>query len=148
MNLGLLYFLFLLLFFLIYIHVFPLLQVSNNGIISFKDRLRTDMYRPLNFDDRKLNNKVPFIAPYWADVDIEHVTGLNETVLYRITYNDSQILNRSTEDIRNYFDIYSANTTDFSAELVLIVTWYNVGFYGASDEGLKLVSWRRPAFKN
>ena len=113
--------------------------MSNNGIISFKTRLQSDMYRPLNFDDSKLHNKVPFIAPYWADVDIEHVTGLNESVFYRIT-NDSNILNHTTTDIRNYFDIHSANLTDFSAELVIVVTWYNVGFYGASDEGLNLVS--------
>ena len=84
---------------------------------------------------------MPFIAPYWADVDIKNVVAGNfsESVFYRITYNDSAILNRASSDIKDYFRL-SANVTDFSADLVILVTWYNVGFYGASEEGLSLVS--------
>ena len=115
---------------------FIIFQVNNNGIISFLDKIQT--YKPLNFIE--LENNVPLIAPYWADIDIQNVnTGnFNESVMYRITYNDSDILKRASGDINHYF----VSEKNFSAELVIVVTWYNVGFYGASGEetGKKLVS--------
>ena len=110
--------------------------MNNNGIISFIEKLQT--YKPENFN--KLVNKVPLIAPYWADIDIENVnTGnFNESVVYRITYNDSAILDRASREINDNF----ISASNFSADLVIIVTWYNVGFYGASGDstGKTLVS--------
>ena len=117
------------------IAVFYFFQVNNNGIISFEDKLQS--YKPQNFTS--LEKSVPLIAPFWADIDIEHVTSIdfNETVVYRIIYNDSIILADVSDEIRTYF----ASDSLFSADLVLIVTWYKVGFYGASgdDTGKALV---------
>ena len=109
--------------------------MNNNGIISFEDKLQS--YKPQNFTS--LEKSVPLIAPFWADIDIEHVTSIdfNETVVYRIIYNDSMILADVSDEIRTYF----VSDSLFSADLVLIVTWYKVGFYGASgdDTGKALV---------
>ncbi|WAR31000.1 TECTA-like protein, partial [Mya arenaria] len=105
---------------------------NNNGIISFKDKLTS--YKPHNFNSAIFQNEVPLVAPYWADVDIENVKGLNETIVYRLVDNersDSAILNRASRDVRKYFK----GDGDFSAKIVLIVTWYQVGFYGATLTG-------------
>lgn len=104
------------------------LYVNNNGIISFVDLLKS--YKPLNFNDSRFKEKIPVIAPFWADVDIEHVTDLNETVVYRVT-DDKLVLAKASSDIQKHF----TGQADFSAKLVLIVTWYNVGYYGAMSDG-------------
>lgn len=103
-------------------------QVNNNGIISFKDKIT--VYKPLNFSDSGFKNTIPLIAPFWADVDIKNVVGQNETIVFRLT-SESAVLNRSTEDVRRYF----VGQKTFYAREVLIVTWFNVGFYGAQEEG-------------
>ena len=117
--------------------------MNNNGIISFEDKLQS--YKPQNFTS--LEKSVPLIAPFWADIDIEHVTSIdfNETVVYRIIYNDSMILADVSDEIRTYF----VSDSLFSADLVLIVTWYKVGFYGASgdDTGKALVRYTAQLFQ-
>ncbi|KAH3799936.1 hypothetical protein DPMN_153560 [Dreissena polymorpha] len=108
-------------------------QVNNNGIISFDGPLNT--YKPLNLSDKDFKNKIPFVAPFWADVDIENVAGLNESIVYRVTSrgdttldNISLEISRATNDIRILFPEF----TDFTAKLVVVVTWYRVGFFGAA----------------
>lgn len=102
--------------------------MNNNGIISFTDKLKN--YKPLNFDNPKFREAIPLVAPYWADVDIENLRGLNESVVYRVTDN-STVLDRASQDIRKYF----TGQALFTAEVVVIVTWYNVGYYGATGGG-------------
>ncbi|XP_052220669.1 protein mesh-like isoform X2 [Dreissena polymorpha] len=109
------------------------IYVNNNGIISFDGPLNT--YKPLNLSDKDFKNKIPFVAPFWADVDIENVAGLNESIVYRVTSrgdttldNISLEISRATNDIRILFPEF----TDFTAKLVVVVTWYRVGFFGAA----------------
>ena len=108
--------------------------MNNNGFISFLEELTS--YRPTNFSDPNYDEKIPLIAPYWADVDIEHVrdTDFNETVVFRQS-NESHILDRATADVRDYF----TDQREFSARMVFISTWYKVGYYGATGEGKRKV---------
>ncbi|CAG5119632.1 unnamed protein product, partial [Candidula unifasciata] len=98
------------------------LYVNNNGVISFFDELRT--YRP---EDFPLTEKIPIIAPYWADVDISISNG---TVWYRES-RDPQLLAKATNEIRA-FSAYR----NFQAYWVFVATWDEVGFFGASEDGL------------
>ncbi|KAL4218756.1 hypothetical protein ACF0H5_021343 [Mactra antiquata] len=104
------------------------IYVNNNGIISFDERLNT--YKPLNFNDKDFLKTTPaLVAPYWSDVDIQNVG--NGTIYYRLT-NETSVLNRVDKDVRNNF----IGLWNFKSKLVLIVTWYQVGFYGAKEDGL------------
>ena len=107
---------------------FVLFQVNNNGIISFNDKIT--VYKPLNFSDNGFQNAIPLIAPFWADVDIKNVVGYNESIVFRLT-SDNAIVEKASKDVSNNF----LDQRSFTAKQVLIVTWYNVGFYGAADEG-------------
>ena len=62
----------------------------------------------------------PFIAPYWADVDIR---GTGE-VFYRQSTN-SNLLARASREIENGL----ALTQSIEIEHLLIVTWNAVGYY-------------------
>lgn len=95
-------------------------------------------YKPVNFNDVTFKEDTPIVAPFWADVDIENFKDVNldECVVYRIT-NDSDLLGDITADVRGHF----TGQKDFSAKLVIIVTWYNVGFYGATKGGKYKVSY-------
>lgn len=109
------------------------LQVNNNGIISFKEKI--DIYKPLNFNNSSFKNKIPLIAPFWADVDIKNVRGQNESIVFRLTSEDT-VINRASQDVRRYF----IGQSNFIAKEVLIVTWFQVGFYGASQDGKNKVT--------
>ncbi|XP_045194321.2 sushi domain-containing protein 2-like [Mercenaria mercenaria] len=111
-------------------YTYSSLYVNNNGIISFVEKLKS--YKPLNFNDKEFKDDIPIVAPFWADVDMENFrdVDLGECVVYRVT-NDSALLNRSAEDIREHF----AGQKDFTAKQMIIVTWYKVGFYGAAGDG-------------
>ncbi|WAR31184.1 TECTA-like protein, partial [Mya arenaria] len=91
-------------------------------------------YTPQNFNDSNFNIRLPLVSPFWADVDIEHSEGLNGTIVYRLVDDkrlDHKILNRASQDVKTYFK----EESEFSAKIVLIVTWYEVGFYGALMDG-------------
>jgi hypothetical protein len=110
-------------------------QVNNNGIITFRKELKT--YKPVNFNTKEFKEETPIVAPFWADVDIENFRDVNlgECVVFRVT-DDTELLNNITEDVREHF----TGQNNFSAKLMIIVTWYNVGFYGAAREGKYKVS--------
>lgn len=109
--------------------------MNNNGILSFSEELKS--YKPLNFDRKSFKEKIPIVAPFWADVDIENFQDVkpNASVVYRIT-NDTALLEECSQDIRTNF--YGQKS--FTAKLMIIVTWYKVGFYGAADTGKNKVS--------
>ena len=58
--------------------------------------------------------------------------------MYRVVSDDAAILAKASSDVRRYFK----RESEFSAELVLIVTWYQVGYYGATKGGKNKVSHR------
>lgn len=98
------------------------LYVNNNGILTFKDKL--DTYKPQPFPSKE-NRSI--IAPFWADVDTEHIGG---TVWFRETFEQA-FLDKATVELRSYFREQRA----FTAKWMFIVTWENVGYYGASRQG-------------
>lgn len=101
--------------------------MNNNGILTFKDKL--DTYKPQPFPSKE-NRSI--IAPFWADVDTEHIGG---TVWFRETFEQA-FLDKATLELRSYFREQRA----FTAKWMFIVTWENVGYYGASRQGRERVS--------
>ncbi|XP_078360277.1 sushi domain-containing protein 2-like isoform X2 [Oculina patagonica] len=94
------------------------LFVNTNGVISFL--VQVSQYTPDAFplgDNRRL------VAPFWADVD----TGNGGDVFYRET-TDPNLLQQATDDVTAAF----VDQRKFKATWLLIATWYEVAFYGAS----------------
>ena len=90
--------------------------MNNNGDISFTEALSG--YTPERFP---LNNSVPVIAPYWADVDTRG-TG---NVWYRLTTVPEIILR-----VRNEIAVaFPQLSTSFIAQEVVVATWDRVGYY-------------------
>ena len=77
-----------------------------------------------------LGNNRRLVAPFWADVD----TRVAGQVFYRETV-DPGLLQQATDDIRATF----VDHRKFKATWLLIATWYNVAFYGASGENTNKV---------
>ena len=94
---------------------FLILQINDNGIISFNSRYnaRTPLSLPL-FGSPMI------IAPYWADVD----TRGSGQVFYRQT-NDPSLLARATSEIRAAFN----DSQNVTIRNLLIATWNRVGYY-------------------
>ena len=101
-------------------YIFVLMQVNDNGVISFGSRynVRTPLSLPLNGTDK-------IIAPYWADVDTRG-TG---KVFYRQT-TDPALLARATSEIREAF----SNSENITITDLLIATWDNVGYYNQKSD--------------
>lgn len=104
-----------------------LMQVNNNGVISFLTRV--SQYKPDPFplaDGRRL------LTPFWADVD----TGRGGTLSYR------QVLRRFTQDDSTFIEADGiirasfVNMRDFVSSWMCIVTWDSVAFFGASDTSI------------
>ncbi|XP_041425685.1 mucin-4-like isoform X2 [Xenopus laevis] len=83
------------------------LYVNYNGLISFNTPV--GLLTPQNLPVFN----VAFLAPFWTPVS-DYVGGY---IFFRLS-RDAELVSRATSDIRNYF-----NTTDFSAQWVLVVTW-------------------------
>ena len=102
-------------------------QVHENGLISFGSTLRDQT--PAAFP---LTNKAYAAAPYWADVNTER----GGRIWYRQT-NDVMIISRATRNVIRAFPPY----TRFMATWVVIVTWDEVTFFGASGSHRQNVSY-------
>ena len=63
------------------------------------------------------------MAPFWADVD----TRVAGEVFYRET-SDRNLLKRATSDVTTIY----VRCKSFRAAWLLIATWYEVAFYGAT----------------
>lgn len=96
-----------------------LLQVNNNGIISFLKEV--SQFTPVAFPISK-DRRV--VAAFWADVDNRRAGD----VYYRES-KDQALLERATKDIGQYFPEFP----EFSAQWVFIATWYRVTFFGGSS---------------
>ena len=97
-----------------------ILQVNTNGVISFL--VQVSQYTPNTFplgDNRRM------VAPFWADVN----TGNGGDVFYRET-TDPNLLQQATDDVTAAF----VDHRKFRATWLLIATWYEVAFYGASGD--------------
>ncbi len=93
-------------------------QVNNNGVISFL--VEVSQYTPDTFP---LGGNRRLVAPFWADVD----TGNGGDVFYRET-TDPNLLQQATDDVKAAY----VDQRKFKATWLLIATWYEVAFYGAS----------------
>ncbi|OWF43039.1 sushi domain-containing protein 2-like [Mizuhopecten yessoensis] len=96
------------------------LYVNNNGLLTFEKEKKS--YKPEKFP---LNDNTSVIAIFWADIDTQREGG---NVTYRQT-TDPLLLTRATEEVRKYFFLRKEFTW------MLIATWFEVGFYGASNTG-------------
>ena len=103
------------------------LQLNNNGDISFNESLSD--YTPEQFP---LNDSVPIIAPYWADVDTRG-TG---NVWYRLT-TDPEIILRVRNEIAVAFPQLS---TSFIAQEVVVAAWDRVGYYDSQTNLVIIIS--------
>ena len=102
------------------------MQVNTNGVISFL--VQVSQFTPDAFplgDNRRL------VAAFWADVD----TRIGGDVFYRET-TDPNILQKATNDVTVTF----VDQRKFKATWLLIVTWYDVAFYGATGNYTNKVS--------
>lgn len=99
--------------------------MNTNGVISF---LRdVSQYTP---DAFPLGSNRRLVAPFWADVD----TRVGGQVFYRET-SDPSLLQLATHDVTNTF----VDHRTFKATWLLIATWYEVAFYGASGSNTNRV---------
>ncbi|XP_077984839.1 sushi domain-containing protein 2-like [Glandiceps talaboti] len=101
------------------------LWVNTNGVISFLRNIWefTPEPFPLHVDTYGR-----LVAPYWADVD---TTNGGEVYYREITNPDDILLKRASIDIRRIFPRHYS----FTASWILIATWDNVAFFGASNTG-------------
>ncbi|XP_078360279.1 protein mesh-like [Oculina patagonica] len=96
------------------------LFVNTNGVISFL--VQVSQYTPDAFplgDNRRL------VAPFWADADTRN----GGDVFYRET-TDPNLLQQATDDVTAAF----VDQRKFKATWLLIATWYEVAFFGASGD--------------
>ena len=107
--------------------VFYFLQVNTNGLISFVQVVWRYSIPPFP----KTNNLV-VLAPFWADIDTRTCNSCH--IWYRESAHAIE-LNKATSEVRRYFPIMK----HFTASWTYIVTWDNVAFFGASDNGLNKV---------
>ena len=91
------------------------LQVNNNGVISFTTAVSEYTLAPLPLPDN-----FQLIAPYWADVDTRG-TG---AVWYRMT-TDTELLMRTRQWVQTAF----IDQSKFSPTSLFIATWEAVGYY-------------------
>ncbi|KAK3104489.1 hypothetical protein FSP39_003333 [Pinctada imbricata] len=96
------------------------LYVNTNGVLSFNEKFESYKTKPFPLDD-----SVPLIAPFWADVDTEE----GGDIYYRIS-TDADLLDRASREIEaKVLDDY------FMATWMFIVTWVEIAFYDANEEG-------------
>ena len=107
--------------------VFYFLQVNTNGLISFVRGVSS--YSPQPFP--KINNLV-VLALFWVDIDTRRCNSCH--IWYRESTHAIE-LNKATSEVRRYFPIMK----HFTASWTYIVTWDNVTFCAASDNGLNKV---------
>ncbi|KAJ7394041.1 hypothetical protein OS493_003714 [Desmophyllum pertusum] len=101
------------------------LFVNTNGVISFL--VEVSQYTPDAFplgDNRRL------VAPFWADVN----TNVAGEVFYRET-TDPNLLQQATNDVTATF----VSHRKFRATWLLVVTWYEVAFFGARGNYTSMV---------
>uniref|UniRef100_H3A4Z5 Tectorin alpha n=1 Tax=Latimeria chalumnae TaxID=7897 RepID=H3A4Z5_LATCH len=92
--------------------------VNNNGVVSFG--VSVSQFTP---DAFPLGDGRAFVAPFWGDVH----NGITGNVFYRQS-TDSQLLQRATRDINQYFP-----NLNFTATWMFVATWDRVAYYGSTS---------------
>lgn len=87
-------------------------QVATNGLLSLNETVNT--FTPVPFPTTEVR-----IAPFWADAD---TTGGLGNVYYRLTI-DQALRNDAAQIINNAF------ISNFMPQYLVIVTWFEVGYY-------------------
>ena len=103
-----------------------LMQVNNNGVISFL--VRVGQYTPDPFplgDGRRL------LTPFWSDVDTTNGGTLSYREVLRFAQNDATFLEADGVIRASFVDM-----RDFLSSWMYIATWDRVAFYGASDTSI------------
>lgn len=101
---------------------FNFAQVNNNGDVTFGSPL--SQYTSQAFP---INGSHKIIAPFWTDID----TRKGGYLWYRTTTNHT-VLQRGTNKIHTLFP----ELHNFSAALMMVITWEDVAAYGCSDSGI------------
>lgn len=73
-------------------------------------------------------NTIPFLSPFWADVDTRPSDG--GFVYYRES-NETTLLDRARDHIRG---IFSEDFSTFTPSWLFIATWYRVGYYSLGTD--------------
>ena len=102
------------------------IKVNTNGVISFL--VQVSQYTP---DAFPLGDNRRVVAPFWGDVD----TRIAGQVFHRET-SDPVLLGQATNDVTSTY----VDHRQFKATWLLIATWYEVAFYGASGVNRNKVS--------
>ena len=92
-----------------------IIQINDDGVISFNRRFSDDTPRPL-----PLSGSDQIIAPYWADVDTR---GIGQ-IFYRQS-TDPSLLSRASSEIQSAFP----SSKNILINNLLIATWVDVGYY-------------------
>ena len=95
------------------------MQINNNGLLSFYAAHIAHTSEPFPLPQT-------LIAPFWADVDTRNGAGV---VYYRET-TSSAIVSKVAQDVQLAFP----DQPPFTAKSVVIVTWYQVGYYEENDD--------------
>ena len=99
-----------------------LLQVNNNGVISFSAAVSQ-----FNSQSFPVANGKPMIAPFWADVDTRNGGTLSYRQVLRSAENDGIFL-EADDIIRASF----VDMRDFLSSWMFIATWDSVAHFGSS----------------
>ena len=97
-----------------------ILQVNDDGVISFNSPFGDDTPRPL-----PLSGSDQIIAPYWADVDTR---GIGQ-IFYRQS-TDPSLLARASREIQSALSL----THEVELKSLLITTWDIVGYYSGNSD--------------
>lgn len=107
-------------------HHLHIMQISNNGIISF--RVPFNSFNPAPFP-----NGVSIIAPFWGDVDTResHETppvGVPRDEINKVWFReefDTEQLEKARLEVQEAF----IGLSTFTPTSLFIATWSNVGYY-------------------
>ncbi|XP_030838223.1 sushi domain-containing protein 2-like, partial [Strongylocentrotus purpuratus] len=104
-----------------------LMQVNNNGVISFLVSVSQFTPDPFPLDDgRRL------LTPFWADIDTRNGGTLSYRQVLRYAQNDGIFLAADGIIRASFVDM-----RDFVSSWMYIATWDSVSFYGASDTSIR-----------
>ena len=110
---------------------------ANNGLFSFLGPIST--YVPIEFP---LANDQRLITAFWSDIDTRGYTGnLTGNHVYHQVYTQSTSNSSNTtllifDRIKSYVRLYFPRETAFNPLMVIIGTWYRVGYFNSRTDKL------------
>lgn len=116
-------------------HSFSLLQVNENGVVSFGDTWSYASPTPFPTVPVSASNKV-VIAPFWSDNDIRLEGAVRYASYYYLDEGNepaAELLVRVNEYITSF---QTEEKTEFSGRWLLVAHWDNVHPYPHGDPGI------------